>query len=101
MVDLIALGILALIIFGIMKAASGRRYEEMTEEQFEAEAKRSSAMGAAVSGLQKVVNPSHDSEHIIEQQQRIEAERTNSGDRRKPGTHSHRSTEHTEKERDL
>lgn len=86
MVYVIALGILALIIIGITKAASGRRYEEMTEEEFEAEAKRSSTLGAAVSGLQKIVAPEHASEHIIEQQQRIEAERTNSGDRPKPGS---------------
>lgn len=41
MAYLIALGILVLIIIGITKAASGRHYEDMTEEEFEAEAKRS------------------------------------------------------------
>lgn len=85
MVYLIALGILALIIIGIAMAMSGRRYSEMTEEEFEAEAKRSSAMGAAVGGLQKVINPTHSTEYIVEQEQRIEADRTNSGDHPESG----------------
>lgn len=86
MVYLIALGILVLIIIGIAKAASGRRYEEMTEEEFEAEAKRSSAIGAAVGGLQKIINPAHSTEYKVEQEQRIEADCTNSGDRPESGS---------------
>lgn len=57
----------------------------MTEEEFEAEAKRSSAMGAAVGGLQKIINPTHTTEHIVEQERRIEADRTNSGDHPESG----------------
>jgi len=77
----IALGILLLILIGIVKVASGRHYDDMTEEEFEAEAKRASSMGAAVGRLQEIIDPAHSAEHITEQQQRIEADRTNSGDR--------------------
>jgi hypothetical protein len=82
MIYVIALGY-CLIVYGIAMFAGGRRYSEMTEEEFEAEAKRSSAMGAAVIGLQKTIDPSHPVEHIQEQQ-RIEADGAQSGDR--PGT---------------
>jgi hypothetical protein len=86
MVYLIALGFVLLMVIGIVKAASGRHYSDMTEEEFEAEAKRGSPMGAAVGGLQKIIDPAHSSEHIVEQQQRIEVDRTNSGDQPKPGS---------------
>jgi len=94
MVYLIALGILLLIVIGIMKAASGRHYEDMTEEEFEAEAKRRSSMGVAVGRLQKIIDPGHSTEHITEQQQRTEADRTNSGDRPEPGLPQQRETPH-------
>jgi len=80
----IGIGILALI--GIAKAASGRRYEDMSEEEFEAEAKRGSSMGSAIGSLQKIIDSAHSTEHMIEQEQRLEADRTNSGDRPKPGS---------------
>lgn len=40
MVYVLGIVILALIVVGIVNAAGGRHYEEMTEEEFEAEAKR-------------------------------------------------------------
>jgi len=80
MIYFVALAVVALLVYGIMKAASGGRYSKMTEEEFEAEAKRSSAMGAAVSGLQKVIDPSHRVEYVEEQQQRLEADGSDLGD---------------------
>ncbi len=94
MVYRIGLGIVVLIVIAIAMAASGRRYSEMTEEEFEAEAKRSSAMGATVGGLQKIINPTHSTEHIVEQEQRIEADRTNSGDRPEAGAEEQAGTPH-------
>ena len=85
MVYAIGIAVLALIAIAIVKAASGRHYEDMTEEEFEAEAKRHSTIGAAVGSVQKIIDPGHSAEHIVEQQQRLEADRTNSGDRPKPG----------------
>lgn len=86
MIYAVGIGILVLIAVGIVKAASGRHYEEMSEQEFEAEAKRGSSIGAAVGSLQKIIDSGHSTEHMIEQQQRLEADRTNSGDRPKPGS---------------
>jgi hypothetical protein len=85
MAYVIGVGLVVLIVYAIAKAASGRDYSKMTEGEFEAEAKRGSMTGAAVGGLQKIIDPGHSSEYIVEQQQRIEAEHSNSGDRPEPG----------------
>ncbi len=80
MVYLVVGIIVAVVLYAIAKAATGNRYANMTEEQFEQEAKRSSKVGAAVIGFQKVVDPGHRVEYVQEQQQRIEAESSESGD---------------------
>jgi len=77
--------VVAATVYGIAKAISGERYSKMSEEEFEAEAKRSSMIGAGVAGLQKVIDPSHRVEYVEEQQQRIEADDAESGDRPKTG----------------
>jgi hypothetical protein len=84
MVYLIAAVIVFLAAWGIVKAASGDRYANMTEEEFEEEAKRSSSVGGAVSALQKVFDPSHHVEYVEEQQQRVEADGAESGGPPKP-----------------
>jgi hypothetical protein len=81
MVYLVVGVVVALLLYVIAKAASGNRYAHMTEEQFEREAKRSSKVGAAVIGLQKVVDPGHRVEYAQEQMSRIEADSAQSGDR--------------------
>jgi len=81
MVYLIVGVIVALVLYAIAKAATGNRYANMTEEEFEREAKRSSKVGAAVIGFQKIIDPGHRVEYVQEQQQRIEAESAESGDR--------------------
>ena len=63
MTYVVVLILLALVVYGIARAASGDRYSKMTEEEFEAEAKRSSAMGAAVAAFQKTFDPSHHVEY--------------------------------------
>lgn len=94
MVYLLGIGILVLIAIGIAMAARGRRYSDMTEEEFEAEAQRSSAMGAAVGGLQKIINPTHSTEYIVEEEQKIEAVRTNSGHHPESGPGEQAKTPH-------
>ncbi|HEX4001374.1 MAG TPA: hypothetical protein VHX36_01925 [Candidatus Acidoferrales bacterium] len=69
------------VFFAIVKAMSGDRYADMTEEEFEAEAKRNSTLGIAVAGLQKIVDPSHEVRLMQEQQQRVEADSSEGGDR--------------------
>jgi hypothetical protein len=73
------------VLYGLTKLASGDRYAKMTEEEFEKEAQRSSSMGAAMSAVQKVFDPSHHIEYVEEQKQRVEAEDSESGDRPSPG----------------
>ncbi len=78
--------VVIILIWVTAKAASGDRYSKMTGEEFEAEAKRSSSLGAAVAAFQKVIDPSHHVEYVQEQQQRIEAESSKSGDGPEPGS---------------
>lgn len=85
MIYIFCLAVIVLIVYGIVKAASGDRYSKMTEEEFEAEAKRSSMMGSAVADFQKFVDPSHHVEHIQEQQLRVEADGSELGDKPESG----------------
>lgn len=81
MAYLVAAVLVVLVLYAVAKAAGGNRYANRTEEEFEREAKRGSKMGAAVIGFQKVVDPGHRVEYAQEQQQRVEAESAESGDR--------------------
>lgn len=85
MIYIFAIAVFLLIVYGIVKAASGDRYSKMTEEEFEADAKRSSVIGAGVAEFQKVIDPSHRVEYIQEQEQRIEAESSEPGDKAESG----------------
>jgi len=78
-----AFGILAflLVVYGIVKAATGNPYSEMSEEEFEADAKRGSLIGPAIMSLQKNVDPNHHVEYVQEQKESIEAVSAESGDR--------------------
>jgi hypothetical protein len=77
----VGLAVLALIIYGIVKAVSGNRYAEMSGEEFEAEAKRSSHIGPALMTVQKIIDPNHHVEYLREEKERIEADSAESGDR--------------------
>ena len=74
---------IAVVIYGMTKVASGDRYANMTEKEFEAEAQRGSRMGGAVAELQKIVDPSHRIEYVQEQQESLEADGSKSGDKPK------------------
>ncbi len=77
--------VVVVLLYAIVKAASGDRYANMTEEEFEKEARRSSKVGSAVIGLQKIVDPGHRVEYAQEQQQRFEVESAKSGEPPDPG----------------
>lgn len=85
-----AFGILVflLIVYGIVKAATGNPYSEMTEEEYEAEAKRGSLIGPAIMAVQKNVDPNHHVEYVQEQKESMEAVSTESGDRPDQPPHS-------------
>ena len=84
MVYVIGLIILGLIVFGILHAITDDRYAKMTGEEFEEEAKQHSSLAGALGAFQKIVDPNHKVEYTEEQQERIEAEDSDSGDRPHP-----------------
>jgi hypothetical protein len=67
-------------IIGIVKFISGDRYAKMTEEEFEAEAKRGSRIGGALLEVQKLANPSLKVEYLRQQDKRVEGEQADTGD---------------------
>ena len=77
--------VLAGLLWGIAKGVRGGRYTNMTEEQFEAEARRSSRVTADMMALQKMLAPGHRVEYIHEQQERAEADGSESGDQPSTG----------------
>jgi hypothetical protein len=89
----IGLAVLIALIVAIARAADGDRYATMTEEEYEAEAQRSSRLGAAVAGLQKVIDPSHRAEYLQEQARRPEADAAEQGDTPQAGRSVKRNQE--------
>ncbi|HKQ88359.1 MAG TPA: hypothetical protein VJS43_16485 [Candidatus Acidoferrales bacterium] len=82
---IVGLFIFVLILYGIYKAVTGDRYSEMSDQEFEAEARHTSQLAPAIMGLQKIVDPNHHVEYVEEQQQSIEADAAESGDRPETG----------------
>jgi hypothetical protein len=72
MVYIVGFGALGLVVWGIVNAVARNPYSEMTEEEFEAEAKRSSHIAPALMSLQKILDPSHRVEYVQEANERIE-----------------------------
>ncbi|HXU49488.1 MAG TPA: hypothetical protein VN727_10615 [Candidatus Binatia bacterium] len=81
----VGLFIFALILYGIYKAITGDRYSEMTDQEYETEARHASQLAPVLIGLQKIVDANHHVEYVEEQQQSIEADTAESGDRPRPG----------------
>jgi hypothetical protein len=82
---LVGLFFVGLVIYGIVKAISGKSYAEMSEEEFEAEAKRSSHIGPAIMTVQKLFDANHHVEYVQEENEREEADAAESGDRPEAG----------------
>lgn len=77
--------LIALVIYGIVRMASGDRYSNMTEQEFEAEARRGSTMGGAMAEVQKIVDPNHHVEYVQEEGERMDADGSESGERPETG----------------
>jgi len=81
MVTFVILAVVAAVVALIAGFAAGKdRYAEMSEEEFEAEAKRGSLLGAAVMGLQKVLEPKR-VEYIMQRDKRVEGDSAEAADR--------------------
>jgi hypothetical protein len=81
---LIILVVIAALI-GLASVARKGRYQEMTDEEFEAEAKRASRVGGALLEFQKAVDPTHKVEYVQMKQKHVEAESAESGDKPESG----------------
>jgi len=80
MATIVILAVIVAVVALIIGVAAGKdRYAEMSEEEFEAEAKRASLLGAAVMGLQKVLEPKH-VEYMMLRDKKVEGEHSFSGD---------------------
>jgi hypothetical protein len=80
MVYLIVLSLFALVLYGIFKAVTGERYSEMTNDEFEAEARHPSKFAPVLTSIQKMVDPNHHVEYVQEEKERTEADSAQSGD---------------------
>jgi hypothetical protein len=71
--------VVALIVGLIVVLGSPGRHEQMTEEEFEEEAKKKSLLGAAMVGLDKAIQPNR-TEHVLVQKRRAEKDDTLPGE---------------------
>ncbi len=73
--------LVVLLVVALLKLTIGPdRYAKMTEAEFEAEAKRSSPLGAGVLGLHKLLQPKR-VEYLLQRDKHLEADSAESGDR--------------------
>lgn len=80
MATIVILAVLAAVVALIVGFTAGKdRYAEISEEEFEAEAKRASLLGAAVMRLQKVLEPKH-VEYMIQRDKKVEGDHSVAGD---------------------
>lgn len=77
----IVVGLVALILIGalIYVLGSANKRSEMTEEEFEAEVKRGSLLGAAFMGVEKALR-AKEIEQVLVQKERVEKGYSISGD---------------------
>lgn len=81
MTYLIGFAVVLLAIAGIAGfVREDRRYATMTEEEFEAEARRSSALGGVMLELQRIVSSGKNVEYMMQQDKHEEGNASESGD---------------------
>ena len=78
----IVVALVALVLIGALIYVLGPpdRHQQMSEEEFEAEVKRGSYLGAAFIGLERVLRP-HQIEQVVTQKQKVEKGISVAGDR--------------------
>lgn len=80
MLAVLVVVLVAALLAGLVYAlGSPGRYEQMTEAEFEEEARKKSLLAAGIVGLQKVLEPSK-VEYVLEEQNRAKRDVTQSGD---------------------
>ena len=72
--------LLIAVVALILRATTAEdRYTQMSEEEFEAEAKKTSMTAAGMLAVQSIVDPSHKAEYLLQQDKHVEAELAESG----------------------
>jgi hypothetical protein len=89
---LIAIGVVVAVICGIVNLASGDRYANMTEAEFEAEAQRARALSGVLMSVQKIVNPTHKVEYSMQKDKQAEGDSSELGDSPEAGASSKRKS---------
>jgi len=78
----LGIGLLLAVATVILRVTTGEdRYARMSEEEFEAEAKRTSMTAAGMLAVQSIVDPNHRAEYLLQQDKHVEAEGEELGDR--------------------
>jgi hypothetical protein len=88
----VAVVALALILALVYVIGAPDKQAQMTEGEFEAEAKRGSMLGAAFMGVEKVLRPKQ-IEHVLVQKKRVEKDAAIAGDPPVPGEHPGSTTD--------
>ena len=82
MTYIILLVVLVALLVAIIRVAAGDdRHAKMTEEEFEAEAKRVSMTGVAMTEFQKHIDPIHKVEYLSQRDKHVETDSSDSGDK--------------------
>lgn len=80
MVYVVLLGVFVLVVALMVHLVTDDRHSKMTEEEFEAEARRSPAIGSALMEIQKIPEPSRRVEYMLQRDKKVEADGAESGD---------------------
>jgi hypothetical protein len=72
-------------VWGVVRMTSSERYREMTEKEFEEEAKRVSGVRGAMLEIQKLVDPGKKVEYVAQADNRVEGDRRPAGGSKEAG----------------
>jgi len=77
---ILVFAVLLVMLFRMLKLSSADRYVKMTGREFEAEAKRVSPLGGVILAIQRLIDPAHQVEHVLQAEEHAE-DNTGPGDR--------------------
>jgi hypothetical protein len=80
----LALAVVETLVYIVPKITGRNRYTDMTDQDFEAKAKRRSPAFGLMLAIQKLIGPGHHVEYIQRRQDDLEADESDSGNRGEP-----------------
>lgn len=69
--SILVFAVLLVMLFRMLKLSSAR-YVKMTGREFEAEAKRVSPLGGVMLAIQRLIDPAHRVEHVLQAEEHTE-----------------------------